>query len=427
MPNVISTLRSSFSPLRIPNFRIYLGGQAVSLIGTWLQVTAQGWVVWELSKSEAALGTVNMLSTLPILLLGLWVGVWADRVDRRKLLIGTQITAMFLAFILAFLIQAELVQLWHVYVLALLLGVVTALDMPTQQAFLGDLSGMSEVRKAVNLNGMIIQVSRMVGPALAGFIVAKIGVAPAFWLNGLSFLAVVASLIAVRANQARDNTSGDVKPINQLKEGVRFLRTQPRMQDLFIFAFIVTFFALSIILSLLPAVADVVLKGDAQTLGLLMASSGAGALTGVIFVVPLAQAQKRSGIVLSAATIWLGLWLLLFSTSNWLPLSLIALFFGSIGAPTVLTMVLGLTQVMSPPTMRARLLSLFTMISFGMQPIAALAVGYSAEHFGVQTAIEINALCLILGAILMLIFRSELRRWEFNIAPTQTPMTTEAL
>jgi MFS family permease len=425
--SALETLRSSFSPLRILNFRIYLGGQAVSLIGTWLQATAQGWVVWELSKSEAALGTVNMLGTLPILLFGLWAGVWADRMDRRKLLIGTQIGAMLLAFILALLVQTGLVQLWHVYILSFLLGVITALDMPAQQAFLGDLSGMSEVRKAVNLNGMILQVSRVIGPAFAGFIVARIGIAPAFWLNGLSFLAVVASLIAVRSNQLKV-TSEAVSPIEQLKDAVRFLRTQPRLQDLFIFAFMITFFALSIVLSVLPSVADNVLRGDAETLGLLMAVSGAGALLGVILIVPLAQAQKRSGVILSVATIWLGVWLLIFGFSTWLPLSLLALFMGSIGAPTVMTMVLGLTQVMSPANMRGRLLSLFTIISFGMQPIAALVIGYSAEHFGVQTAIEINAVLLITGAVLMLVFRSELRRWEVNLAaPTPAAIATEAV
>jgi MFS family permease len=415
--SVVSTLRSSFSPLRIPNFRIYLGGQAISLIGTWLQATAQGWVVWELTKSSAALGIVNMLGTLPILILGLWVGVWADRLDRRKLLIGTQIGAMALAITLAILVQTNTVQIWHVYMLSLLLGVVTALDMPAQQAFLGDLSGMSEIRKAVNLNGMSIQVSRLVGPALAGFVVARLGAAPAFWLNGLSFLAVVISLLAVRSNQVK--STSEAKPLRQAWEGVQFIRTQPRMLDLYIFAGMVVFFVLSIILSQLPAVASEVLKGDAETLGALMSVSGAGALIGVLFIVPLTQAQPRSGLVLGGATVWMSIWLLLFSVSTTLPFSLVSLFFGSMGAPTVLTLALGLVQLMSPPAMRARLLSLFTMVSFGLQPIASLLVGYSAEQFGVQTAIQINALVLLTGALLMLVFRSELRRWQVNL--TQAP------
>ena len=160
---------ANFSPLRIRNFRIYLSGQAVSLIGTWLQITAQGIVVYKLSGGSAtALGVVGMLNTLPLLLFGPLAGVWADRLDRHLLVIVSQTGAMCLAFTLAALIQTGLAQLWHVYVLAFCLGTITSIDFPAQQAFLGDLAGMAEVRRAVNLNAMILQVSRMLGPAFAG-------------------------------------------------------------------------------------------------------------------------------------------------------------------------------------------------------------------------------------------------------------------
>jgi MFS family permease len=424
MAGVIATLSSSFSPLKIRNFRIYLGGQAISLIGTWLQVTAQAWVVWELTKSEAALGVVNMLSSLPLLLLGPWAGVWADRLDRRKLLIGTQLGAMLMAFVLALLVQTGAVQLWHVYALAVLLGIVTALDFPAQQAFLGDLSGMGEIRKAVNLNAMILQTSRLIGPALAGFVVARLGSAPAFWLNGLSFLAVVVSLVLVRANQKRSPASG-VSPLGQLWDAVRFVGKHPRMQDMFIFTAMITFFVLSIIMTQLPAVADKVLGGDAQTLGLLMASSGAGALAAVLVVVPITQAQRRSGLVLAGGTLWMAFWLMVFAASNWLPLSMFSLFMGSMGAPTVITLALGLIQLMSPADMRGRILSLFTMISFGLQPIASLWVGGLAQSLGVQMAIEINAIVLLAGALLILFLRADLRRWEVQLpaAPQPAPET----
>src|SRR5947207_6897342 len=140
------TVRGNFAPLHYPNFRLYLGGQAISLIGTWLQVTAQSWIVWQLTHSETALGIVGMLNGLPILFLSAYAGVWIDRLDRRKLLIGTQIVSMLLAFILAFLTQTNLVQIWHVYLLSLLLGIANALDLPAQQAFLGDLAGMVDIQ-----------------------------------------------------------------------------------------------------------------------------------------------------------------------------------------------------------------------------------------------------------------------------------------
>lgn len=427
MTSVFSTLRESFSPLKFPNFRIYLSGQAVSLIGTWLQVTAQAWLVWTLTGSEEASGIVAMLGALPFLLFGPFAGVIAERTDRRKLLIATQVAAMILAFALALLVQTQLVRIWHVYLLSFLLGVVNALDVPTQQTFLGDLSGTSELRKAVNLNAMILQVSRIVGPAIAGLAVARLGIAPAFWVNGFSFLAVVASLIALKSNQQRGENK-EARPLQDLMEGLRYLKTQPRIQDLFIFSTLTVLLVMSIILSQLPAVADKLLKGDAETLGALQSASGAGALIAVLFIMPVFQSLRRSGIALSLAAIWMGIWLLVFSASRSLPLSSLALFFGSMGAPTVIATALGMVQFMTPPEMRARILSLFTMISFGLQTFAVLIVGYLAERLGIATAIEINGILLIGAAILMLVFRTEMRRWQMTHHPTtSTPSAISEL
>ena len=294
-----------FSPLKIRNFRIYLTGQVVSLIGTWLQVTAQGWVVWELSHSEAALGVVNMLATLPLLLFGPWAGVFADRADRRRLLIFTQAGAMLLAFLLALLTGLQVIRLWHVYLLALSLGIMTSLDLPAQQAFLGDLSGMAEVRKAVNMNAMALQVSRILGPALAGFIVARLGASLAFGLNGISFLAVIISLTLVRSNQARSMNKGSA--LRQLAEGLRYVKAQPRLQDLILFVVLVTFFALACI-NILPSFASEVLGGEADTLGFLLSASGAGALVGTMFVVPVIQSARRLGLALAMGVMWIGSW-----------------------------------------------------------------------------------------------------------------------
>jgi MFS family permease len=421
MASVIETLRGNFSPLRNRNFAIYLAGQCVSLIGTWLQSTAQAWVVWDLTNSEAALGTVTMLNALPVLFLSPWAGVWADRFDRRKLLIAAQTAMMALAFILAFLTQSGLVQLWHVYLLSLLLGIVTALDLPAQQAFLGDLTGMGEVRKAVNLNIMALQISRVLGPALAGIVVARLGSAPAFWVNGISFLAVIASLVVVRANQVRNKNQNHDSPLRQLGQAIRYLGTQPRMQDLYLFGTLMTFFVFSIIMNVLPSVADKLLDGNAETLGQLMAASGAGALISVLIVVPLAQARKRVGLVLLGGSFWLVLWLWVFSLSRSLPFSMLAIFLGSMGAPAVMTMGLGLVQVMSPADMRGRMLSLFSTISFGMQPVAAIWIGQVAERLGVAVAIEINATLLFLAAVSIYLFRPALRQWEFGVPAKPAP------
>jgi MFS family permease len=423
MQNVVHTFKSSFAPLQLPNFRIYLGGQAVSLIGTWLQLTAQGWVVWEISHSNRALGLVAMLGSLPILLLGPWAGVWADRLDRRKLLIATQVVAMILAFVMAFLVQTEAIRLWHVYVLSTLLGVVTALDMPAQQAFLGDLSGMDQVRKAVVLNAMIIQISRILGPALAGFIIGAIGVGPAFWLNGLSFVAVIASLYAVRASQARKSSSG--RPLQEFREGISFIMGQPRIQDLILFAFFVTFFGIPI-LNILPSVATTVLGGQAEALGLLLAASGAGALVGTLVVVPLIQPIPRTGIVVALAVAWTGLWFVFFSLSTNLLLSMLFLFLVGMAVPTVLTTANGLLQTLAPPNMRARLLSTYIVVSFGVQPIASLFIGYSADLIGPPLAMRLNGLLMAAGGLLLLLARPELRRWQVHFHDTPHPEPSPA-
>ena len=428
MISVLHTLRDSFTPLRLPNLRTYFTGQAISLLGTWMQVTAQGWLVWELTKSETALGIVSMLGTLPLLLFGLFAGVWVDRLDRRKILIGSQTAAMILAFVLAALVATGTVQLWQVYVLSFLLGCVTAIDFPAQQAFIGDLAGMSEVRKAIVVNAMILQVGRMLGPALAGFVVNSIGIALAFLLNGLSFIAVIVSLIIVRAKQVRSPRTGS--SLRAVIDGLRFIGSQPRIQDIILFAVMVVFFGISL-LNFFPALAADVLNGDAQTLGLLLASSGAGALVGATIVAPLAQTAKRTGLMMGAGVMWSGFWWLWISQSRSVPLTMLFIFLGACGVPAVMTTANGLLQVMAPPSMRGRLLSAYLIVSFGIQPISALAIGFVADRLGIANAMLINGLALIGCASSMLMFRPGLRAWR---APHPgaphvdevKPVTTEA-
>jgi MFS family permease len=427
MAYVVHTLRDSFTPLRLPNLRTYLIGQAISLLGTWMQVTAQGWLVWELSHSEVALGIVSMLGSLPLLLFGLWAGVWVDRLDRRKVLIGTQAAAMLLAFILAALVWTGTVQLWHVYVLSFLLGCVGAIDFPAQQAFLGDLSGMTSVRKAIVLNAMIFQIGRMIGPALAGFVVGAIGAALAFFLNGLSFIAVIVSLLIVRSHQVRLPGGGD--QLRAVLDGLRFIRSEPRIQDLILFATLVTFFGISL-LSFFPALAADVLQGNAQTLGVLLASSGTGAFIGATIVAPLAQTTRRIGRTLSLAVIWIGGWWIAVSFSRTLPLTMLCIFLVSLAMPTVMTTVNGLLQVMAPPSMRGRLLSAYILVSFGIQPLAALSIGFFAARLGIANAILIDGIAIVVGALAVLTLRPALRQWvapQHSAQPADAaPLTVEA-
>lgn len=409
-PSLIQTYTGSFAPLKNRNLRIYLGGQAISLLGTWMQSAAQSWVVWELTRSESSLGIVVMLNSLPLFILAPWAGAIADRFNRRFILLATQAVAMFLAFALAILIQTGLIQIWHIYLASLTLGIVGALDFPAQQAFIGDLSGMGQVRQAVTLNIMALQVARMLGPAIAGILLKSVGNAAAFWINGFSFFVVLLSIFLVRSQQA-PHAGGTAR--GQFRETLDFIRSQPRMIDLLIFASLVTFFGLSI-MNILPSVADQVLHGDSQTYGLLFGASGAGALISTLLLLPLSQAAKRIGTIVSGAAIWMGSFYFLLSRSTWLPLSMAAIFFVSLGAPLVLTTGLGVMQMMAPGNMRARIISLFTMLTFGLQPLSSLFIGYTAELLGTQTVIMVNSMFLVTGALLMFFFRNGLRQWELK-------------
>jgi Na+/melibiose symporter-like transporter len=400
---------TSFMPLRQRNLAIYLSGQAISLVGTWLQVTAQGWLVWQLSGSAAALGLVAALATLPLLVFVPFTGPIADRYDRRKLLIATQVVAMLLAFMLAFLVQTHLVRLWHVYLLALTLGIVTALDFPSQQAFIGDLSGMEWVRQAVNLNAIILQVSRILGPAIAGIVITTLGIAPSFWLNGLSFIPVMASLFAVRAHQSRRPNPGS--PLHDLLDSLRFVRSQPRLLDTLGLVMLSAFFGLGII-NIMPAFASVVLQGGARELGWLLAASGGGALMSVLIVVPLLNTVRRAGMVLALTAIWMGGWFLITSQATISATAILTVFLASMGGPAVATVAMGLIQLMSPADMRGRIVGLFIIVGFGIQPIASLWIGYLAQWFGVSFAIMVNAFCLCAGVVIILLTRREFRKWN---------------
>ena len=399
----------SLSPLRIRSVRIYLSGQVISLIGIWMQQTAQSWVVWELSHSGTALGIAAMLAFLPTFFLGPWMGVFADRWDRRKVLVATQTSAMILAFVFAILVQTRVIALWHVFVLATLLGIVSALDFPSTQAFIGDIAGMSRVREAIILNTSIFQVSRMIGPALAGWGIGYLGVASAFWINGVTFLAVIASLLVIRGNQVRRASTG--RPLQEFREGLAFLRKETRAQDLLAFSVMVTFFGISSII-ILPAVVSLVLGGGADMLGFLLASSGAGALVGALVLTPLAQRARRTGSMLAANVVWSGVWLVLFSFTRTFVFTAVTIFFVSMTIPVVLTTANGLLQILAPPDMRGRLLSLYLMISFGAQPIAALLIGIAADAFTPMGAILLNGVLMIVAAAALLGLRSGLLSWE---------------
>lgn len=379
--------------------RIYLGGNTISLLGDWMQQTTQSWVVWQLSHSATALGIVAFFSQLPFFLLGPWVGVISDRYDRRKIMLITQFLIMSFAFIFAILIETHILQLWHVYVLAFLLGVVSAFDVTTEQAFIGDIAGDGNISKAIAVNNSLTQLTRLIGPALAGYLIAQIGVATSFWINGITIIICIICIWQVRSQRTPTPSKGD--GIQQFKEGWQFFIHHRFLRLIMVFAAVQAFFGLSII-QLLPAVASVELKGNADTLGKLLGAAGAGALIGILVVLPFVQRIKRPCFAIGGALLWSGIWYVLFSFTHSLWLAMACQCMSSLGAANVVTLSFGLSQELTPPNMRARIESVFLMIIFGLQPAASYLVGAGADKFGLEPMMRINGILMIVIPALLL-------------------------
>ena len=405
---MLKALFESFSPLRDRNYRTYIAGQAVSLIGTFMQQVAQQWYVWEITHDSRWIGVVGAMAFMPLLLLGPFTGSIADRVDRRKLLLVTQIAEMLLAFVLSALVFLGVREIWPVVLLAALLGISASFNFPAQSAFIGDLSGMGEIRKAMAFNVTMIEIGRLIGPALAGWVVAAVGAGLAFGLNGRSFVAVIVSLLLVRSQQVRRPPGGTA--LGDFVEALRYLRAAPRIVDLLLCGLLVTLFVFPS-LSLSAPIADEVLKGGPQLMGFLLAASGGGALVGALLVAPQVQKVARAGFALLLAILWSGFWLIATSLATTAPLVIIGVGLYSVSIPVVLASVNALTQMLAPSHMRARLLSVSQMISFGAQPIGALVVGWTGNAFGPMVAIRMNGAAMLVLALVMLSLRPAFRRW----------------
>ena len=374
-----SSFLDSFTPFKNANYRTYLMGQGVSLAGTFMQQMALQWFVWELTQDTRWIGIVAAITSAPAFFLMPFSGSIADRVDRRKLLITTQIAEMVLALSMALLIFMGLNVVWPVLIFALLLGVSASFTYPSQGAFIGDLSGMGEIRKSMMLYALAIEIGRFIGPALAGFVVAQFNTATAFLLNGLSFGAVIFTLSIVRAEQMRRPPSGNL--LQNFGEAVRYVRQKPRIADLLVCSLSIMLFVFASLQMAAP-IADIVLHGGPQLVGYMLGASGAGAVLGILVIAPQVQRVERAGAALSMALLWSGLWLILTSFFTWAPLTLLGIFCFSLNIPVVLASVSALIQMLAPSDMRARLLSVSSMLSTGAQPLGALFVGWLGNALG---------------------------------------------
>lgn len=373
-----SRLPPGVRALRHRNYRLLFGGQLISLTGSWMQRVAQGWLVLRLTDSPLLLGVVAGATSIPVLVWSLPAGALADRVPKRSLLLVTQSTAMLLALTLALLTFTGLVQVWHVVVLAALLGAVNAFDAPARQAFTIELVGRDDLLNAIALNSSIFNGARTIGPAVAGIIVAVLGEALAFLLNGLSFAAVIVGLLQMRLPPF--TPPARTRQRDQLREGLGYIVREPTIRTLLIQAGSMVLFGY-IYLPLLPIFARDVLNAGATGLGWLSAANGAGALLAALLLAQFSEQIPRGRLLVIAVLLFPAFLLGFALAGTLLPAVLLI---GLVGWAGVTTMSLTNTLIQSivPDNLRARVMSVFTMLLLGLGPLGGVLAGGVAEMVG---------------------------------------------
>jgi MFS family permease len=381
---------STFDSLRVRNYRLYFAGQVVSVSGSWMQRVAQAWLVLHLGGGGFALGLVTGLQFLPLLLGGAWAGLLADRFDKRRLLLKTQAAMGLLALVLGLLTILGWAQLWMVYLLALALGAVTAVDNPARQAFVGDMVVREQVMNAVSLNSAVFTAARVVGPALAGLLINAVGTGWCFILNGLSFGAVLLALAAMKREELLPATPASPRP-GLVREGLRYAWSNLELRIPLLLMAVVGTLALNFTV-ILPLMASQTFHGDAGTFGLLFSTLGLGSVLGALFTARRRQPSRRLlllsllgfGICMLAAAAAPSVWTEL---AVLLPLGVASTAFQATSNSTL--------QVNSEPALRGRVMALYGVVFMGTTPIGAPIIGWVSQQAGPRAALALGGVSVL--------------------------------
>lgn len=398
MTRLISAGRLTFKALAVPNYRRYISGQAISLIGTWMQMAAQSWLVLTLTHSSTALGLIVALQTVPILLLGPYGGVVADRADKRRLMVVLQGMMGLQALVLGLLTIAKVVTVWEIGALAVLLGLNNAFENPARQSFMLEMVGPEHLRNAVSLNSVMVNVARTIGPAVAGILIATVGEGLCFLLNATSFAAVITSLLMLDRSNLHPSPPTPRAP-GQLREGLRYVRRTPELAVPLVMMGLVGMLAYEFQVSL-PVMARSGLHVGAAGYGFMTSAMGIGAVVGGLIV----AAVGRTGVkTLSLASAAFGVLLLLAAFAPSLPVELIAL--ALVGWASISFMATGNTtlQLAAEPTMRGRVMSLWFVAFQGSTPIGGPIVGWAMAAAGARSGLGLGGLTCVLVALLGLL------------------------
>ncbi|MEO6232291.1 MAG: MFS transporter [Ferruginibacter sp.] len=387
---------STFSAFKSRNYRLYFVGQSVSLIGTWMQKTAVSWVVYSLTQSKFMLGFTLFATMFPSFLFSFIGGVVSDRYNRYKLLLLTQVISMTQAVLLTALIFFKHYEVWQIIVLSVFLGIINAFDVPARQSLVVDMvDDKKDLPNALALNSSMVNLSRLIGPAIAGLIIETLGDDVCFGLNALSFVAVIISLLMMRlpAYVPKGRTKN---VMGELKEGLVYIQQTPSI------AFVLGMLALISLLvlpfsTLIPVYAKDIFHGTASTFGVIDSVIGLGAFSGAIFLASL-KPGKNLPKILAINTFIFGAGLVLFSHTTNYPLALVFATIGAFGMMSQITISNTLIQTTVNPAMRGRVISFYAMVLFGMQPLGGLFIGFISQHIGVEnTVLAEGIICLIIG------------------------------
>jgi len=395
-----ATLTFLIRALHYRNYRLFFSGQGISLVGTWMQQIAISWLVYRLTDSAFLLGLIGFAGQIPTFLLAPVAGVFADRHNRRKLLVLTQTLAMSQAFLMALLTFTGRVTVWHLVVLSIFLGLVNALDIPVRQSFVVDLiENKEDLGNAIALNSVMFNGARLVGPSIAGLLISIVGEALCFFLNGLSFLAIVIALMAM--NVPERTRTPETEPFFQgFKDGYTYTFGFAPIRYIILFLGLVSLMGTSYLV-LMPVFARDILHGGAHTFGFLMGASGIGALIGAVH---LASRKTVRGlgrlIVIASATFGTGL--AVFSLSRYIPLSLAMMLFVGFGMIVHMASSNTILQTIVEEDKRGRMMSFYAMAFMGMAPFGSLLAGSLASAIGAPNTLAISGLACIAGSVLFL-------------------------
>lgn len=407
LPNNSGAFTQVFASLKSYNFRLYFGGQCISLIGTWMQQIAMSWLVFRLTGSVLLLATVTFTAQIPILVATPYMSVFVDRFDRRKLLVLTQSLSMIQALLMAILTLTGLVQVWHIMVLSLLIGLINALDNPTRQSFYPSLVSPDKLSNAIALNSAVINGSRLIGPAVGGVLIGLLGEGICFLLNGISYIAVIVALLLMRLPSTRGGTAKQ-KVLEDMRDGFRYVVRNIPIRALLLLMSAISFFGLPL-MTFIPAYVKTILHGESEMLGLLLSCIGVGSFVAALYLAARKSVLGLGKVVmLSGVLLGIGLSVMAFVTIPWVAAVLcLPIGFTIIAAVASINTLL---QTLSGEDKRGRVMGYMAMAFTGMAPVGSMVLGAIEKWIGLQMIILLSGICCFVAALVFEYYRPLVRK-----------------